>query len=398
MTARFQVRAGAGASVDEAPPTRDALEFHRRLPGYRRTPLLDRPVLAEALGVGQVLVKDEASRLGLPAFKILGASWASYRAVLERLGREPGPWSTTEELADRLASLRPMALAAATDGNHGRAVARMAVFLGFEARIFVPAGTAKARIDAIESEGASCAVVDGTYDDAVARSAAEASERCLVISDTSWPGYEDVPRWVIEGYGTIFWEVDDELDARGAPGPDMVVVQMGVGALAAAVVRHYRRPGGPAGTRLLGVEPTRAACVLASAEAGRIVTVPGPHDSIMAGLNCGTPSLVAWPLVSRGIDVFCAVDDGRARQGMRTLARARIVAGETGAAGLGGLVEVLSNPAAEAARAALGLGPATRVLLLCTEGATDPAAYAEIVGVAPDAVTVADEPEESRSS
>jgi diaminopropionate ammonia-lyase len=171
------------------------------------------------------------------------------------------------------------------------------------------------------------------------------------------------------------------------------VVQIGVGALAGAVVRHWRRPGAPTGTRLLGVEPTRAACVLALVEAGRVVSVPGPHDSIMAGLNCGTPSLVAWPLVSRGIDVLCAIDDERARWGMRELARVGIVAGETGAAGLGGLAEVLANPAAAAARAALGLGPATRVLLLCTEGATDPAAYRQIVGAAPDAVTQADEQE-----
>jgi diaminopropionate ammonia-lyase len=396
VTARFHVRSGDRAAIGGAAPTRDPLAFHRRLPGYAPTPLLDRPPLAKALGVGRVLVKDEASRLGLPAFKMLGASWASYRAVVERLGHDPSPWSTMEELAGRLASLRPMALAAATDGNHGRAVARMAALFGFEARIFVPAGTARARIDAIVAEGATCTVVDGTYDEAVARSAEEASDRCLVISDTSWPGYEQVPRWVIEGYGTIFWEVEDQLAAAGELPPDLVVVQMGVGALAAAVVRHWRRPGSRIRTRLLGVEPTRAAGVLASAEAGRIVTVPGPHDSIMSGLNCGTPSLVAWPLVSRGIDVFCAIDDERARRSMRELARVGIVAGETGAAGLGGLAEVVSNPAAAAARAALGLGPATRVLLLCTEGATDPAAYEETVGAAPDTVSERREPEGSR--
>jgi diaminopropionate ammonia-lyase len=166
-----------------------------------------------------------------------------------------------------------------------------------------------------------------------------------------------------------------------------VVVPIGVGALAAAVVRHFRRPEAQGTTRILGVEPDRAACVLASVEAGRLVTIPGPHDSIMAGLNCGTPSLVAFPLVSAGINVFCAVGDDRAREAMRDMARVGIVAGETGAAGLGGLAEVVANPAAADARTALGLGPASRVLLLCTEGATDPSAYEEIVGVAPDAVT-----------
>jgi diaminopropionate ammonia-lyase len=273
-----------------------------------------------------------------------------------------------------------LTLAAATDGNHGRAVARMARLLGFDAHIFVPAGTVMPRIEAIESEGATVTVVDGGYDDAIARSAQEAGERCLVISDTSWPGYEQVPRWVIDGYSTIAWEVDDELARRGEPQPDVVAVQMGVGALAGALTRHYRRPGLDHRPRLLGVEPTKAACVLASMEAGRIVTIPGPQDSIMAGLNCGTPSLIAWPTVSGGIDVFVAVPDERAREAMRTLAQAGVVSGESGAAGLAGLLEVVGSPDAGPARELLGLGPSSRVLVYSTEGATDPDAYLEIVG------------------
>jgi len=187
------------------------------------------------LGVGQVLLKDESSRLGLPAFKILGASWAIYRALELRIGTTLEPWQTLADLAKRLAPLRPLTLSAATDGNHGRAVAHMARLLGFESRIYVPAGTAQARIDAIASEGARVEVVDGTYDEAVARSALDASERCLVISDTSWPGYEEVPCWVIDGYSTIFWEVDDELARLGQEDPQLVIVQVGVGALAAAI-------------------------------------------------------------------------------------------------------------------------------------------------------------------
>lgn len=355
------------------------LVFHRRLPGYAPTPLVEAPALAARLGIGQVWVKNESSRLRLPAFKMLGASWAASRALAARLGGSLEPWDAVDDLRERVAALRPMTLAAATDGNHGRAVARMARLLGFGARIFVPAGTADARIAAIAGEGAQV-VVDGTYDEAVARAAHEAGERCMVISDTSWPGYEDVPRWVIEGYTTIFAEVDEALAARGVAGPNLVAAQIGVGALAAAVARHYRRPGVSPAPRLVGVEPAHAACALASVEAGELLTVPGPHDSIMAGLNCGTPSSVAWPDLRDGIDAFVAIDDGWARQAMRALAEAGIVAGETGGAGLAGLLALLTESGAEAARNALGLTETTQALVICTEGATDPVNYQRIVG------------------
>jgi diaminopropionate ammonia-lyase len=359
-------------------PERAALEYHRRLPGYERSPLLEAPPLAAELGLGRLWVKDESSRLGLPSFKILGASWGVYRALDEHTGGL-GDWASVDELAAALEPHRPLTLAAATDGNHGRAVARMAKLLGLSARIFVPAGTTAARIEGIESEGATCEVVDGTYDEAVERSAREAGERCLVISDTSWPGYEDVPRWVIEGYSTIFWEIEDQLSERAEDGPDLVVIQIGVGALAAASVRHFRREGARA-LRMVGVEPDRSACVLASMEAGRLVSIPGPHDSIMVGLNCGRPSEVAWPLVSHGFDAYVAVADERAREGMRALAGVDVVSGETGAAGVACLLELIDDPDA---RGRLGIDENTTALVLSTEGATDPAAYEAIVGARP---------------
>ena len=367
------VSAPAGPAPDSAP-----LQFHRRLPGYEPSPLLGAPSLAAELGLGRVWVKDESSRLGLPSFKILGASWGVYRALEKHVGGFE-EWAHLDELADQLAPHRPLTLAAATDGNHGRAVARMAKLLDLSAKIFVPAGTAAARIEGIESEGASCEVVDGTYDEAVARSAREAGERCLVISDTSWPGYEDVPRWVIEGYSTIFWEIDSQFSERGDGAPDLVVIQIGVGALAAAAVRHFRRAG-IRHPRMVGVEPELSACVLASMEAGRIVTIPGPHDSIMAGLNCGTASVVAWPLVSSGFDAYVALADERAREGMRALAKARVVSGETGAAGVACLIELLDHPDA---RKRLGIDQTSTALVISTEGATDPAAYDQIVGPRP---------------
>lgn len=363
----------------ERSPTSDAWTFHQRLPAYAPTPLVEAPSLAQRLGVSHVWVKDESRRLGLPSFKILGASWAVYRALSERFG-DLEPWANLGDLATGLAPHLPLSLATATDGNHGRAVARMAQLLGMSATVFVPEGTAGARIEAIRGEGAAVEIVAGSYDDAVERSSLEASDRCLVISDTSWEGYERVPAWIIEGYSTILWEVQQQLAESEAADPDVVAVQTGVGAFAAAVVTHFRRPELTSAPAILSVEPADAACLLASVAAGRIVTVPGPHRSIMAGLNCGTPSWVAWPTISSGIDVYVAIDDARAEEAMRLLDDVGVESGESGAAGLGGLLELVSVPGADEARAALGLERRSSVLVISTEGATDPARYHGIVG------------------
>jgi diaminopropionate ammonia-lyase len=361
-----------------AGPNEAVAGFHRRLPGYRATPLITAPRLAERLGVAELLMKCESERYGLPSFKMLGASWATWRALCDHLGGEPGPWQSIDELAGLLEAARPLALAAATDGNHGRAVARMASLLGLRARIFVPEGTTPGRIEAIRGEGAEVEVVDGDYDAAVARSAQEAGPRCLVVSDTSWPGYTDVPRYVIEGYSTLFAEIDSALALAGRDGPDVVVVPVGVGALAAAAVAHYR-PSGDRGPALIGVEPADAACVGASARSGGPTTVAGPHRSIMAGLNCGTPSPVAWPAVSRGFAAFLAIGDDWARDAVRALAASGVEAGETGAAALAGLTALLAGPGTPS----LGdvVGADSRVLVLVTEGASDPLEWRRILGV-----------------
>lgn len=368
-----------GAGAGGAPGSDEVLAFHRRLPGYEPTPLVSLPRLASSLGVAELLVKVESVRLGLPSFKMLGASWATYRALSERLGAGSDgarDWADVEELAERCTPLLPLRLAAATDGNHGRAVARMARWLGFGARIFVPAGTSAARIEGIEREGAEVVVVDGGYDEAVARSAREEGPDCLVISDTSWPGYVDVPRWVIDGYRTMFAEIDDALAAARRPGPQVVVVPVGVGALAAAAVARFAH--GPSAASLIGVEPTSAACVTASALAGKPVTLSGPQDSIMVGLNCGTPSPVAWPRVSRGLAGFVTIDDDWAREAVRLLAASGIEAGETGAAAVGGLLALRRQGRASPLGPLVGTG--TRVLVLVTEGASDPPAWRAILG------------------
>ncbi len=322
--------------------TTGALEFHRSLPDYALTPLVDLPVLAAELGVGRVLVKDESARLGLPAFKVLGASWAC-RQVLRR---HPG-----------------VLLVTATDGNHGRAVARTAAQLGVGATVFVPAVMLPDTVERILAEGAEVVRVDGDYDEAVHRAASYADQpgRALV-QDTAWAGYTEVPRWIVEGYRTLLHEVDDELAAAGAAA-DLVAVPVGVGSLAEAVVGHYRQPDGPR-PRVLSVEPDTAACVLESLAGGHRTRVP-TGDTVMAGLNCGTVSEAAWPVLCAGLDAAVAVSDGDALRAVDDLGVLGVSSGPCGAAALAGVRAALTEPDR---RTALGIGPEAVLVLLSTEG------------------------------
>jgi diaminopropionate ammonia-lyase len=331
--------------------------------------------------MGAVYLKDESNRFGLPAYKVLGAAWAVTRVLEGMLGHSREGWQTLEELRERIAPLGPLKLITATDGNHGRGVARVAKWLGYSAEIFVPLGTVEARIRGIASEGATVTLVSGTYDQTVARAAESRAPGVLLISDHGWPGYEEIPAWVAEGYETILSEVDDQLAEQSLEGPTLVLVQIGVGTLASAVVAHYRRVGLTTPPIIVGVEPTGAACVLKSIEAGHPIMIEaGAHASIMAGLNCGTPSSAAWPAMRDGIAAFVAVEDDQAREAMRELAREGVVSGESGAASTAGLVELMMGATSRPVREALNLGPDTRALLISTEGATDPVAYREIVG------------------
>jgi diaminopropionate ammonia-lyase len=320
-----------------------ALAFHRSLPGYAPTPLVDVPALAAELEVGRVLVKDESSRLGLPAFKILGASWACQQVQ----ARTPGAH-----------------LVAATDGNHGRAVARTARHFGVGATVFIPAVMLPETADRVAREGATVVRVDGDYDEAVRRAAAyaDAESRRVLVQDTAWEGYTQVPAEIIEGYATLLHEVDDALAAQGAA-PDLVAVPVGVGSLAEAVVRHYRQRD-QARPRLLSVEPTTAACVLASLHAGRPVTVP-TGATVMAGLNCGTVSVTAWPVLRAGLDAAVAVTDDDALHAVNDLNVLGVPSGPCGAAPLAGLRAALSD---RARRAALQLPTEAVLVLLSTEG------------------------------
>jgi diaminopropionate ammonia-lyase len=251
----------------------------------------------------------------------------------------------------------------------------MARELGLNAVVYVPDETVPARIEALEGEGAVVRVEPGTFDQAVeAATAAAASQGWLLVVDVAIGTDVTVPGWVMDGYQTIFAECADQL-----PGPvDVVLIQAGVGALAGAAARYYLSVPRP--PRMAVVEPLTAACCLASARAGRRTSVDATQDSIMAGLNCGTPSLVAWPYVQALATVFCAIDDEWARKAMRDLAAAGVESGESGAAGVAGLLALAEQ---RQARLALGLGRKARVLIVNTEGATDPAGYRAVVGDSP---------------
>jgi diaminopropionate ammonia-lyase len=325
-------------------PSAEARAFHEALAGYRPTPVHGLPAAAAETGVASVQVKDESDRLGLPAFKVLGASWAVERALREQ------PATRT--------------LVAASAGNHGRAVAHVAAARGLRCRVFLPARAVPARRDAIASEGAEVIVVDGSYEDAVALAAAEgARDGTLEIADVG----DSVPaRWVIDGYATLFAEASAQASF------DLLLVPVGVGSLAAAAARFAA--AAPEGLRVIGVEPVTAACLTASLAAGKPTVVATPGTT-MAGLDCAEVSAAAWPSLRDGIHGTITVSDGETHAAMRELASAGLAIGDSGAAPLAALRALAADPGCAALRDAVVLGSRSRVLLVATEGPTDPPAY-----------------------
>jgi len=347
-------------------------------PGYAPTPLLQLPDIAQAARVGAVHWKDEAERFGLGSFKALGGAYAVMKLLQAELARrQVADAATTAELADGTyrEATRAITVTCATDGNHGRSVAWGAERFGCRCIIFVHGTVSQGRRDAIARHGAEIRVVPGTYDDAVraARKTAEA-EGWFVVSDTSYAGYTEIPRDVMQGYRLMAEEAAEALDRP----PTHVFVQGGVGGAAAAVSVQMRARYGKEVPRLILAEPEKAACLLASAEAGQPTAIEGELDTLMAGLACGEPSLLAWQELERAAFGFMAVPDAAAVECMRLLARRKpkVVAGESAVAGLAALLLAAREPYA---RAALGLQEDSRVLLFGTEGATDPTLYERLI-------------------
>lgn len=334
-------------------------------PALGDTPLRKDKPLAKELALKQLLLKDETDRFSLPAFKGLGAGFA------------------IAELRARGALGADATLVCASEGNHGRAVARAARTHGLRTRVYLGERVAGSRVEAIALEGAEVVRVAGTYDDAVRAAASDAEQQgWTVISDTGYPGYEEIPRLIMLGYTRLMDEAAAQWKSKA---PDLVLVQGGVGGLAAAVASWYARHRTVPRPRLVCVEPLAAACLMESAIAGRAVSIPGPHDTIMGGLRCGEASLAALPAVLEGFDAYLAVDDGWTRLAMRRLARPSperraVAAGASGAAALGALLALRDDPALAPLRATLAIGADTRAMVIITEGVTEPELYEEVVG------------------
>jgi diaminopropionate ammonia-lyase len=343
-------------------------------PGYEPTKLHAVPELAAQAGIGALHLKDESERFGLGSFKALGGAYAVGDLLLTELARRGiAPSATTADLIARRYPTHDITVACATDGNHGRSVAWGAQRFGARCCIFVHETVSQGRVDAIAQYGAEVRRVPGTYDDAVRAAAAEAAAQgWFIVSDTSWPGYTETPVLVMQGYRLM---ADEALEQWPGPPPTHVFIQGGVGGVAAAVSVQMRTRLGPA-PALVVVEPDRAACLLASAEAGRPVAIGGELDTIMAGLACGEPSLLAWQELERAASAFVEIPDEAVVDAMRRLARAGIVSGESGAAGVAALMLAAGEPAA---REVLGLNGQSRVLAFSTEGATDQAVYDRLV-------------------
>ncbi len=355
-----------------------------RWPGYAPTPLVALPGLARDLGLAQVWYKDESGRFGLGSFKALGGAYAVFRLLAREIERQTGRRPTSDDLvAGRHAAIAGgITVTCATDGNHGRSVAWGARTFGCRCVIYIHETVSEARRAAIAAFGADVVRTPGNYDDSVRRAAADADRNgWFVVSDTSYEGYLDVPRDVMQGYAVMADEAMTQLPAGDLPAdrPTHCFVQAGVGGLAAAICGHFWEHWGSGRPRFVVVEPDKAACLFASVEAGRPTVFAGALDTIMAGLACGEVSLLAWQVLDGGADAFMTVPDEAAVVAMRALAAGTppVVAGESAVGGLAGLMAAVGDADA---RRRLGLDASSRVLLFGSEGDTDPELYAELVG------------------
>lgn len=366
-----------------------ARAFHKSFPQYSVTPLARLDGQAARLGLGNLCVKDESYRFGLNAFKVLGGSFAMARYIAQEMGRDVSEMTydylTSEQFREDFGQAT---FFTATDGNHGRGVAWAANKLHQKAVVHMPKGSTKTRFDNIAKEGAEVTIEEVNYDDCVRMAAAEAAEteHGVVVQDTAWDGYEEIPSWIMQGYGTMAAEAADQLRALEVNRPTHVFVQAGVGSLASAMVGFFANLFPSCPPKFVIMEAGAADCLYQGALAadGDPRIVGGDLQTIMAGLACGEPNTIGWDILRNHADAFVSCPDWVAANGMRRLAAPvkgdpAVTSGESGAVGMGVITAIMADPDYADLRDELGLDKNSQVLLFSTEGDTDPERYAQIV-------------------
>ena len=366
-----------------------ANEFHKSFPQYSVTPLQKLSALASYLGVKGIYCKDESYRFGLNAFKVLGGSYAMGRYIAKELGRDISQLPYNVLSSDKLREEFGQAtFFTATDGNHGRGVAWAAKRLGQKAVVRMPKGTTKTRFDNIAKEGAEVTIEEVNYDDCVRMAAAEAAktEHGIIVQDTAWAGYEEIPSWIMQGYGTLVLEADKQLKENGVDRPTHVFVQAGVGSLAGAVVGYFAHKYKENPPVMVVCEASAADCLYRSAVQadGNLVNVTGDLQTIMAGLACGEGNTIGWDILKNHVTVFSSCPDWMSAKATRIYANPlendpHIISGESGSVPLGLAYTALHDEDAKDLKEALKLDENSNILVISTEGDTDPVRYREIV-------------------
>ena len=368
-------------SVEEAAKAR---RFHSTFSAYEKTPLLSLEKLAEKMGVKSVYLKDESYRFGLNAFKVLGAGYAIANEIGRRIGKEITELSAESILSkETKEKIGDITFVTATDGNHGRGVAWTANQLGQKSVVYMPKGSAMERLENIRKEGAEADIMDMNYDEAVRLAQKMAEEKeWIVVQDTAWEGYEDIPRWIMQGYTTMGHEIMEQIPEK----PTHIFLQAGVGSMAGAMTGFFSNLYAEEKPIIAIVEPAKADCLYQTAKAddGKLHIVTGDMDTIMAGLACGEPCTIGWDVLKGYADAFIRCPEYMAADGMRVLAApakgdAAVVAGESGAAAFGAMTNILLDESLAKYKKMLKLDENSRILCISTEGDTDKENYRNIV-------------------
>lgn len=364
------------------PPIQKVCSFHKQFREYKSTPLIQLNSLSQKIGVKKIWCKDESRRFGLKAYKVLGGFYAIACVLQERY--ELDSLNFKEMHASNFLDSDGLTFATMTDGNHGLGVAYVASKLGYRSEIYVPRQMVPARIEAIKAAAGTVTIFEGGYDDAARQIAKDAKKYgWQVISDTAWEGYTQIPKWIIEGYSTMFEEVRNQLADKA---PTHIFIQAGVGSLASSLIKYFRTFYGNEEIKVVITEPNRANCFYRSAKIndGRAHHYPGEVDTMMAGLACAEPNPVAWPVIRDGADFMLSCSDEIAFLGMRKYyypegEDAQVISGESGAVTLGALYKIMCDEEYASTKSALGLNENSKILLINTEGDTDPVNFQKVI-------------------